>query len=758
MQRVAVLCGLAVLTAVSACGDRRLDQCTEAYQADRYEDAARLCEEAHQASGDLRAGLTAAKALARIGEGDRALAWVEKLRGTSAEPGVWSGAAAIVYLERGETDRAAQAFRHDLKLLAAANDHAGAARAHYGLYFLALQGSRYREALEEARLAFAEAGRVGDRDFQADAAEGLYIVLYALGDLVGARRALDLATRLLPAESPRRARFLANQGGLAIDEGRPELARRDIQQALDLAGGQGERRFFRSIHLNLVQADVERGYLHAAERHLEAAAQYVEPDGSLETALLFYRAQVARLRGRPEEAAQALARALAADPVPDWAWQLEHERGRLAEAAGDLRTAAQAYERSAAIVEEMRGSLGLDELKAWLIDRKRQPFESLFLLHARAGRGVEALAAVERAKAGTFQDALVQATAQGAATPDDLWTAAADRAEALRDLLPAMSRSPAAALLPVETALRRLGERRLLVYFEARGEIWRLDVARGQVRPLRLDAPLTRVRDLAGRFQTDPDDPAVAEALGALLLPADLGRSAGETLHVVPDGTLTRIPFAALRHGGRWLVEDRAVVYVPGVSFLATSLSGAASGEGPPVVLADPRGNLPAAAAEGREIAALLGTVPRLGPQATAAALAAAARAPVLHVAGHAGWSAGGPWLEMADGQVVPAAILTARVHPRLVVLASCASAFPAGRGLWGSPGAAFLAAGSGAVLAALGSVEDRTARELVLRFYRQGGAADPARGLARAQREMLAAGRPPSSWAPFILLGAGPS
>jgi CHAT domain-containing protein len=223
---------------------------------------------------------------------------------------------------------------------------------------------------------------------------------------------------------------------------------------------------------------------------------------------------------------------------------------------------------------------------------------------------------------------------------------------------------------------------------------------------------------------------------------------------VVPDGALARLPFAALRRQGRWLVEDLAVVYAPGLSALATGRRNLHA-EGPPVVLADPRNDLPEAAAEGREVARLLGTESHLGSAATRRVLEAAAGARVLHVASHAGWGPGGPWLELADGQVAPAAILAARLRPRLVVLASCASAVPSGGGLWGSPGAAFLAAGSGAVLATLGSVEDRNARDLIRHFYQEGGATDPAEGLARAQRVLLAAGRPPSSWAPFVLLGA---
>ena len=754
--RGALLGGLAAAAAWSACGDRIAERCVVAYEAGSFEEAARLCEVAWRKSGDPRAGVTKARALVRLGQSDQALAWIETLQGSRAEPGSWSVAAAV-WAQRGESERAARAFRTDLGLLTAPGDSAAVARAHYGLFYLAWERSRYRDALEQARLSFAAAGVAADRGSQALAAEALYTVLYSLGDLAGAQRALSLTARLLPPErTADRARLLANQGILALDEGRPELARHEIEQAIVLMDGRGDRRFYRSAYINLVQADLDGGDLGSAGRHLTAAWRHAEPAGLPETALLYYRARLQRARQRPIDAAQSLAEALAGDPVPDWAWDLEHERGRVAEERGDLRTAEQAYERSAAFVEEMRRAIGFDELKAWLLDRKREPFESLFLLRARAGRATEALATVERAKVRSFQDAFLQATAQAPAAPRDVWTAAAERADFLRDLLPAMSESVAVALVPVERSLAALRGQRVLVYFEARNELWLLDVTGGRVYPRRLDATTGRVDALVDRLLATPDEPALAGTLGALLLPADLRLSPGSTLYIVPDGSLSRLPFAALRRGDRWLVEDHAVVYGPGVSALAApgARDRAAAA---PVVLADPRGDLPQSAAEGREVAALLGSAPRLGPAATARALMAGAGAAVLHVAGHAGWGPGGPWLEMADRNVTPAMILKAKVRPRLVVLASCASAFPAGRGLWGSPGAAFLAAGSEAVLASLGSVEDRTTRELVLRFYREGGAADPAGGLARAQRAFLTAGRPPSAWAPFVLLGRHP-
>ena len=69
--------------------------------------------------------------------------------------------------------------------------------------------------------------------------------------------------------------------------------------------------------------------------------------------------------------------------------------------------------------------------------------------------------------------------------------------------------------------------------------------------------------------------------------------------------------------------------------------------------------------------------------------------------------------------------------------------------------GAAFLAAGSRAVLASLWSVEDRQTHEFVLRFYAEGGASDPAGALARAQRVAIDQGQSPTLWAPFVLFGS---
>jgi CHAT domain-containing protein len=148
--------------------------------------------------------------------------------------------------------------------------------------------------------------------------------------------------------------------------------------------------------------------------------------------------------------------------------------------------------------------------------------------------------------------------------------------------------------------------------------------------------------------------------------------------------------------------------------------------------------------------------VPRHGAQATRHVLREASRSSVLHVATHAGHDALGPWLELADGRVHADAILDMQARPDLVVLATCLSAARPGDTMWGSLGAAFLAAGSQAVLATLWSVDDALTRRFVLRFYREGGASEPVEALARTQRAFIAAGEPASVWSPFVILGSG--
>jgi CHAT domain-containing protein len=166
--------------------------------------------------------------------------------------------------------------------------------------------------------------------------------------------------------------------------------------------------------------------------------------------------------------------------------------------------------------------------------------------------------------------------------------------------------------------------------------------------------------------------------------------------------------------------------------------------------------DLHAAAEEASWVASRLGVPVRLGRAADTAALASARNATVLHLAAHTNEQANHRVVHLADGDVSPSAILDGRIAPSLVVLASCGSAAAHDEGGWGSLAAAFLAAGSDAVVATHWSVEDAAAAELVRRFYLAGGASDPGRALATAQVG-AAATSTGSGWSAFTMIAAPP-
>jgi CHAT domain-containing protein len=275
----------------------------------------------------------------------------------------------------------------------------------------------------------------------------------------------------------------------------------------------------------------------------------------------------------------------------------------------------------------------------------------------------------------------------------------------------------------------------------------------GTVRIASVNIAIAELEKLVDDFLARPDDPAAAAALGEALLPPDALASAPARLHVIPDGALGRVPFAALVVGGARLVTRHEIAFAPSATGLAGLAAAAATPGTAAVVLSDARNNLRHARGDTASIVAATHATPRIGREATIAALRAAGDASLLHIAGHSGLDAEGGYLVLADGQVAAAAILEWRIRPRLVVLPTCASAASTSRDMWGSLAVGFLAAGSRDVVATLFSVEDRTAAEFTALFYRHGGARDPIAATAATQRE-LASHQPAAAWSAFVVVG----
>ncbi len=757
--RAALAFGLVPLAALAiACDGDSSRHCVALFERQAYADAALHCQQVFEATGDPRSATHAARALQRLGQADEALAWVERAGEGAAAADLWRLAAAI-HRQRGDSGKAVAAGRRELALRRGTGEHARAANAGYDLFYDAWAAADYRTALDFARGSLDDATRARDRALEVQALQALTMVLYEVGDFERARRMLMEATRRLPSERyADRAYLLVYEGLIRLNTGRPRLARDAFDRALAVAAQDtvpARPAFLRATHLDLVKTHLELGSVELADQHLAVAEANAEPGGSRSTALLYYRSRVLHARGHLADAGELVEAALAASPDAAWVRDLEVQRGVLAEARGDFAAAEEAYRRAVDAVDTMRGELGADELKSWLLDHRRRPFEALFLLQARGGRGHEALATAERTRARTLLDQLDATPAAAETDGHGLAAAAGRRLDTLDALLGPLRESRAVALGPLDEALAAIGDRYLLIFVEAGDELWRFTVSGGGVDLQRLAATPAAVERLVHRFLARPDDPGPASVLAGILLPPDVTADPGSPVHVAADGVLGSLPFAALRLGDRYLVELRPIAYVPSLHGLAAMLGAPPRGdEAAAVVIADPHDDLPWAALEAHQVARRLGVAPRLGDEASLAALSPGLPPRLLHVATHSGLGPGGPWLGLAEGRVSAEQLVAARLAPRLVVLATCASAARRGRGMERALGAAFLAAGSQAVLASLWSLDDRAARELVLRFYDEGGSDQPVAALARAQRGLIAAGEPPSAWAPFVVLG----
>ena len=470
------------------------------------------------------------------------------------------------------------------------------------------------------------------------------------------------------------------------------------------------------------------------------------------------RGYLAADRGNLQEAERLFERAESSTkPDADWLWEVALARAQLAERRGgaaDLATAEWHYRRAAAMVAALRSSARARS--AYLVSSHRGPYDGLIALLARQGRWREVL------------DVILELDAS-----DMLRATAVERVATGRrafDLATALNATNPAAPVPVSIdAVLKAWRGRELVIVVAEGprqiapgseRVYRLRVRDGEVSGQDV-GPASDARKWAAALFTHPGDRKAARGLGQMMVPAD---RATTTLDVLAIGALGRTPLAALRGEDDTLIVGAR----PLARVLALRSRRAESrGTGAPVVLADPRGNLPNSVTEGEMVAAQLAPAVRSiglssGAAATTAQLWAAKDAALLHFAGHVGvrdqWRA----LELADGEVDPTEILTRGLAPRLAVLAACGSAAATDEEGWGSIAAALLEAGTSFVVATDRTVGDRASLALMKAFYAQPGwRTDPARALAGAQQAMHAAavssGADDGSWAAFSVIARPP-
>ncbi len=230
----------------------------------------------------------------------------------------------------------------------------------------------------------------------------------------------------------------------------------------------------------------------------------------------------------------------------------------------------------------------------------------------------------------------------------------------------------------------------------------------------------------------------------------------GDELVVVPHQLLHRVPFAALSHAGRPLLERWIVSLAPTTSNRPVAARSSSGSRGA-LVLAVPDARAPSIAAEAEALrAAVPDAVVLSDGEATAQALAAyAGSVDRIHLACHALYRPANPLfsaVRLADGWLTSADVLGLRLDDALVTLSACESGRPAEDsaepvGLaW-----AFLAAGASAVVVSQWLVDDAVTTELMVRFARAvATGVSPAHALRTAQLATAIDHPHPYHWAAF--------
>lgn len=285
-------------------------------------------------------------------------------------------------------------------------------------------------------------------------------------------------------------------------------------------------------------------------------------------------------------------------------------------------------------------------------------------------------------------------------------------------------------------------------------------------------------RELASLAQ--PPRALKLDEVAQRLLPGDVGRVVAsgrfDALVVVPILDLGVLPWAALRiDDRRALVDIAAVTIAPGFFVFRQPPRVAPRSFGGGLVVGDPRRDdpdwhlppLPGADAEARAVAALTGTPPLLGPEASKVRMLQRMRAtpqpPLIYVAAHGVADAENPldggFLALSDGrwtgrQLVKEAPRSS-VRP-LVVLSACQT----GLGKTFEVGTIGLArawheVGASSVVMSLWRVGDEPTRDLMTAFMQHAQALPPDEALRRAMLQRRQKDPRVAAWASFAVFGA---
>ena len=498
-------------------------------------------------------------------------------------------------------------------------------------------------------------------------------------------------------------------------------------------------------------------------------------------------------------------------------WQTLVERARIAEADGQFDKALELYRKARGLVESQRRSIRTEASKIGFAGDKQAVYQGLMRVALKLGNKALAVEVAEQAKSRALVDMLAaksdfgiygpRATEVGAAfaeferldaeqslqSPD---ATAAQRAQLAQQLQAAGQQlriqAPQLASLVTSGGIEAaqmaaaLGPKETLVGFFGSGKnLVGYTVSGAEIRLYPLDAQGLEddvaefVQSIKKRRRQTRE---LAEVLYKRLLRPMQASIAGRDLLIVPHGSLHYVPFAALHDGERYLVQGRALRYLPSAMLLGLLPHQGTAGAkvaGAPVqrllILGNPdlgkaELDLPASQEEAQALQGLFATNSELFIRKAATESLIKERAfdfSHIHVASHGEFSADAPLdsrLRLAadaknDGVLSVSEIYGLRLNAQVVMLSACETGL--GRVSSGDDVVGltrgFLYAGAQNVVGSLWEVDDDATSALSQAMYDGLKKGLPvAKALALAQEQLLAKKPHPFFWAAFLDSGTG--
>ncbi|TNE87093.1 MAG: CHAT domain-containing protein [Deltaproteobacteria bacterium] len=670
-----------------------------------------------------------------------------------------------------------------------------------------------RTTLEAAIEAF---DRGNDAQGAADAMTNLALVFADLARPTDARRLYEsaLSTARARKDVRRQATLLLNLGSLDARGQRLEDAARRFEAAAEAFRTVGAERDALSAELALAGlAPSVAAYDRARETAVSLGDKRAEAIACLNLAALTDDGEARRYATRASELADELG-------LSGLRWRALTMSGMLEIARGKDKAGIAALEEAVAVLERAR--LGLDREEGdRFVTQHSAPYTALVDALLGAGRTAEAMAYAERLQrteagtasldgsAGEKARAIDQELAHveealqaelSAASPSaertvalrkrlaELHVAFADEVDRLRAAHPEFAQATQVDPEELQALQSDLPEGVLVLQpIALEDRLVLMVLSRKGLRAVTVDVPGADVDKQVGRLARSlraemTQDPAwteeMCDKLGAwFLAPIAAELDDAKTVVVSASGNLRQLPFALLRHEGKYLVERAAVASVTHIGSLQAhaTISERFQVEGRTLgLLGNPDGSLPGAEDEVTAIAKRFPGSEKIVGAASLERFEALARGKrTLHLATHGivdpmtptqSYLVMGPE-ERLSYRMIPG-LAPDLGHVRMVVLSACESGLPVKARTADEQGlvisinglaAQFRRAGVETLVASLWRVDDDGTRALMTAFYDELGAGrDVAASMRSAQLALLAdpATAHPWYWAGFSVVG----